>query len=60
MEWTRCPAARLRYTQIRREWSLYRPDRNSKFHHGGLIPPSPNVAGLLKEIDRDPTCIFWG
>lgn len=59
-EWTRRPAARLRYTESRREWSLYWPDRHSKFHRYELAPPSARVGNLLVEIDRDPTCIFWG
>lgn len=59
-EWTRLPVARLRYTQSRREWSLYWPDRHSRFHRYDLTPPSARVDDLLAEIDRDPTCIFWG
>ncbi len=31
-EWIRTPVARLRYVMKRREWTLYRPDRNSRFH----------------------------
>jgi len=25
-----------------------------------LLAPSPSIEDLLAEIDRDPTCIFWG
>jgi hypothetical protein len=25
-----------------------------------LVAPSPDVLALLDELDRDPTCIFWG
>lgn len=59
-EWTRSPVARLRYTRSRREWALYWPDRNSKFHLYDLARPTRDVAALLHEIDRDPTSIFWG
>lgn len=59
-EWTRFPVARLRYTKIRDEWSLYWRDRNSDFHEYDLIEPSPNLDDLLDEIDSDPTAIFWG
>jgi len=59
-EWTRLPVARLRYTESRREWSLYRPGRDSRFHRYELARPSAHVGDLLAEIDRDPTCIFWG
>ena len=58
--WTRSPIARLRYTKTRREWALYWRDRNLKFHLYDLVAPTCNVETLLDEVDRDPTCIFWG
>jgi hypothetical protein len=59
-EWTRSPIARLRFTRSRKEWALYWRDRNLKFHRYDPVGPTPNVQVLLDEIDRDPTCIFWG
>lgn len=59
-DWTRVPSARLRYTKTRNEWSLYWPDRHSKFHAYGQTQPTRYVSHLLAEIDRDPTHIFWG
>ncbi len=59
-EWTRLPVARLRYTKVRNEWSLYWSDRNSRFHLYDLVRPTRHIARLLAEIDRDPTAIFWG
>lgn len=59
-EWIRSPVARLRYTRMSNQWSLYWIDRNSKFHEYDLIGPSTNVDVLLAEVDRDPTAIFWG
>lgn len=59
-EWTRVPVARLRYTKSRREWTLYWPDRNSRFHRYDLAQPTTDVVALLDEVDRDPTSIFWG
>lgn len=59
-EWTRSPVARLRYTRMSSEWSLYWIDRNSKSDEYHLIDPSTNVDVLLAEVDRDPTAIFWG
>jgi hypothetical protein len=59
-EWTRSPVARLRYTRSRREWTLYWPNRHSRFHLCDLSPPTADVGTLLEEIDRDPTSIFWG
>jgi len=59
-EWTRCPIARLRYTQANRTWALYWRDRNLRFHRYDQLPPSPHIDDLLNEIGRDPTAIFWG
>jgi hypothetical protein len=39
---------------------LYWRDRNLRFHIYDLLEPSNRVDDLLNEIDRDPTCIFWG
>jgi hypothetical protein len=59
-EWTRFPIARLRYTKVTRQWSLYWRDRNLHFHEYDRVPSSESVEDLLAEIDRDPTAIFWG
>jgi len=59
-EWTSFPIARLRYTAATRLWTLFWRDRNLRFHAYDLLAPSPNVEDLLAELDRDPTCIFWG
>jgi hypothetical protein len=39
---------------------LYWRDRNLRFHIYDLLAPSPTIDDVLLEIDRDPTCIFWG
>lgn len=59
-EWSRFPIARMRYTKVRDEWSLYWRDRNLKFHEYDLAEPSHDLQDLLLEIDSDPTAIFWG
>jgi hypothetical protein len=59
-EWTSFPIARLRYTVASKSWTLYWRDRHLRFHLYDLIEPSSSVDDLLAEIDRDPTCIFWG
>ncbi len=59
-EWTARGIARLRYTSTRGEWALYRSDRNARWHRYDLIDASPDITRLLDELDRDPTCIFWG
>ena len=59
-EWTSFPIARLRYTAATKSRTLYWRNRNLHFHIYDLLPPSDRVDDLLNEIDRDPTCIFWG
>ncbi len=59
-EWTSFPIARLRYTAADKSWTLYRRDRNLRFHIYHRLAPSASVDDLLAEIDRDPTRIFWG
>jgi hypothetical protein len=34
--------------------------RNLRFHIYDPLTPSNRIDDLLTEIDRDPTCIFWG
>lgn len=59
-DWTRMPIARLRYVQRTRVWTLYHRDRHGRSHRYPFVGPSNNVDVLIAEIDRDPTCIFWG
>src|SRR5690348_1192875 len=58
-EWTEQPVAQLRYSPETNKWSLHWADRNSKWHPYELRWPS-SVSSLLREIKKDPTCIFWG
>lgn len=59
-EWTRQEIARMRYTSSTGLWTLYWPDRNSKFHRYDDLGPTRDVTRLILEIEEDPTCIFWG
>ena len=59
-DWTRFAVARLRYTASTREWTLYWPDRNERFHRYEDLPASTRVDDLLAEIESDPAAIFWG
>ena len=59
-DWTQLPVARLRYTRSTKTWSLHWRDRNLRFHRYDRLEPSGDVTDLLDEIERDPTCIFWG
>ncbi len=59
-DWTSLPVARLRYTAATKTWTLLWRDRNLRFHSYDQLAPSPRIDDLLTELDRDPTCIFWG
>jgi hypothetical protein len=59
-EWITTPSARLHYTAKTGLWSLYCIDGNSRWHRYPFAAPSPRVEVLLREIDQDPTGIFWG
>ena len=58
-DWPDLMVARLKFDPEAREWSLFWPDRNSKFHRYQDLAPG-SVDTLLDEIERDPTGIFWG
>jgi Protein of unknown function (DUF3024) len=58
--WASFPIGRLRYTKADKSWTLYWRDGNLRFHVYDRCAPSPRVDGLLEEIERDPTAIFWG
>jgi hypothetical protein len=59
-EWIRQEIARLRYTKSTGLWTLFWPDRHSKFHRYDDLDPMPTIDRLLAEVDADPMCIFWG
>jgi hypothetical protein len=59
-EWMRNEVARIRYTKTHGTWQLYWMDRNLKFRQYDFAKPTANIQRLLDEVDKDPTCIFWG
>jgi hypothetical protein len=59
-EWIELNVAKFRYFVGRRDWVLFWRDRNSKWHRYDLVPPSQQFEDLLREVEADPTCIFWG
>ena len=58
--WTENPVAQFRFDDSKKIWLLYSSDRNNRWRLYDLIKPSADFDDLLKELDRDPTGIFWG
>ncbi len=58
--WVDTVVAQFRFDPKSMDWTLYCADRNAKWHLYDEIEPSKNIQDLLKEVDRDPTGIFWG
>lgn len=54
------PGSTTAVHQGQQTWELYWRDRNLRFHAYNRVGPSANIDELLAEVDRDPTCIFWG
>lgn len=42
-----------------RLWTLYARDRNDRRLEYPFIEPAPDLAPLIRDLDSDPTCIFW-
>jgi Protein of unknown function (DUF3024) len=59
-EWTRMRVAQLRFDPTTQRWTLHWADRNSRWHPYDDLAPTTNLDRVLAEIDRDPTCIFFG
>jgi hypothetical protein len=59
-EWSIITVAQLRYIPKNQTWMLYWSDRNSKWHEDEYLAPVKNLDLILKELDRDPTGIYWG
>ncbi len=51
---------KFRFDNKSKKWNLYCCFRDSKWYLYSEIDSSPNFDFLLKEVDRDPTGIFWG
>ena len=58
--WTETPIAQIRFDQVTKKWALFFTDRNSNWHLYDTVKPSVNFEDILKELDHDPTGIFWG
>jgi hypothetical protein len=59
-EWVDIVVAQFRYDSKSRQWTLYCADRNSRWHKYYYLDPDKDFEVLLREVEEDPTCIFWG
>jgi hypothetical protein len=58
--WTRSPVAQFRYDPETQKWNLRCRDRNGRWHLYSRLAPNKNFEALLREVNADPTGIFWG
>lgn len=58
--WTKSDITRVRYKKANSIWTLYFKDRNEKWRIYDPLPPTPDFGQILREIQADPTGIFWG
>ncbi len=59
-EWRRHPVAKFRFIATRKLWALYCRHRDLKWHSYELLPQAGSFEIPLREVQRDPTGIFWG
>jgi hypothetical protein len=59
-EWTKQKIAQFRYDHENNHWSLYWHRHTGKWYEYEEIEPSKDLKKLVKEVDEDPTGIFWG
>ncbi len=57
--WVENFVAQFRFDPETAVWTLYWPDRNSRWHNCVNLEPSRQFEKLLHEVDEDPAGIFW-
>jgi hypothetical protein len=59
-DWRELPVAKFRYVETQGIWRLYCQHRDLRWHEYQARPTARRFGVLLKEVDADPTGIFWG
>ena len=59
-QWAERSVAQIRFDNENKKWLLYFIDKNNSWRLYDLIQPIDDFDDLLKELDRDPTGLFWG
>lgn len=54
------PVAKATYVKSSELWKLYWMRADLKWHRYDLLPGSESLQDVLKEIEEDPYCCFWG
>src|SRR5512146_1425308 len=58
--WSEFAVAKFKYVSTQEIWRLYCQHRDLRWHEYRARPTARQFKTLLKEVDADPTGIFWG
>lgn len=58
-KWYKLKIVQFRFNPEENIWTLYCADRNERWHLYIDAESSLNLDDLLREVDKDPTGIFW-
>ncbi len=58
--WIDMKIAKMTFDITSMKWKLYWSNQHQKFFCYDRLSPKNEIKDLLKEIDEDPTSIFWG
>lgn len=58
-EWTSMSIAQFRLDDVG-GWTLWWADRNNRWHEYDDAPRGLGFDALLREVEEDPTAVFWG
>jgi hypothetical protein len=57
---TDSPVAKIKFVRSADEWRLYWMRRDLKWRSYEMLSSSRNLEELVREIDEDPYCCFFG